>query len=170
MAAHLGGGHLDAHVAAGAQLLAGMPEGMAVGTAEHHLAEGGAVEGRIGRTVHPAGADNDVLAVRGFAVEMLSPFPFHHLSFADHLEGEMVYVTDVTAGEHDLPKAPDGRLHGNAALAYAELDALSPGGTVMDLDICGHSMCVSLTNVTILADFPHPSDGFFTELHRYCDE
>ena len=62
VAANLGGGHLDAHVAAGAALRTGMPEGIAVRPTENHLAEGGAVKGRIIRTVHPSGADDDVLA------------------------------------------------------------------------------------------------------------
>ena len=154
MAAHLGGGHLDAHVAAGARLLAGMPEGAAVGTAEHHLAEGGAVEGRIVRTFHPAGADDDILSGGMVGIKMLPPLPFYHLSVADQLEGETVSVVDIAAGEHDLPELSEGRLHRDAALAHTELNALAPGGTVMNLDICGHSLCVSCTNVTILGRFP----------------
>ena len=144
MAANLGGGHLDTHIAAGANLGIGMAEGGTAGPAENDVAEGRRIEGRIGRLLHPAGTHDDILSGRRGFVMVLAPFSFDYLAVTDNLEGECVSVVDVPAGEHDLPQPAIGIFHGDAALAQAKLNALAPLGVVLQLDICGHSMCVGL--------------------------
>ena len=62
---------------------------------------------------------------------MCPPFALDHPAVADHLEGEVVSVVDVAAAQHNLPQAAEGGFHRYASLTQAELDALSPGSTVM---------------------------------------
>ncbi len=62
---------------------------------------------------------------------VLPPFALDHLAFADNFEGEMVSVVDILPGQNNLPEAAEGGLHRDATLSQAELDALSPGSTVV---------------------------------------
>ena len=144
VAADLSNRDADAHVAQIRSLIARMAEGSTVRTTENDVAEGRCIEGRIGRSVHPAGTYDDVLlGRRGFEM-MLPPFFLDDFTVPHNLEGEGISVVDVPAGEHDLPQPSVRIFHGDAAFAQAELDALAPLGVVLQLDIGGHSLCVVL--------------------------
>ena len=138
-AAHLRGGHADAHIAQVRVQALRFTERHAGRAAEDNVAEGRCIEGRIGRAGHPAGTHHNVfLCLRG--LEMVgAPLALHYFSVADHLIGEFVAVMKVAAGEHDLPQAAKRIFHGYAALANAQLHAFSPVGMILKLDVDGHS-------------------------------
>ena len=53
--------------------------------------------------------------------------------------GVGVSILNIPAAEQDLPQATEGRLHGDAAFANAQLHTLSQLGQVLQLDIDCHS-------------------------------
>ena len=75
---------------------------------------------------------------------MMAPFALDNFAVTDNLEGKGAPVVNVTAGEHDLPKAAIGKLHGNVALADAKLHAFAPRGMVLKLDVDGHRVLMLL--------------------------
>ena len=82
---------------------------------------------------------------------MFTPFFLDDSAFPYDFKGEVVSLMDIPSCEHDLPKATEGILHGNATFSKPEMDGFTLLRLIKTNPRVAHLPVVMLTSKTDIA-------------------